>query len=246
MHIETQAIVLKTMEYSESSVIARIFTRELGYRSYIINGVRKRRQSRKAAMYRPMNMLHLTAMDNNPEKLQRVKEEGFEFRYQDLPFNVVKSAIGLFCIEVLHNCINDLLPHQSLYDFVADFYQKLDNTANPGAIFYLYFLIRLSDHLGFSPTSNYSAQNRHFCIDKAMFTPYTGSSQQVQYIIEEKASHDLFRLLETDMQEFDKIKLGRSASKEVLDCLLLYYKYHLENFRNLKSLRVLETVFSPS
>jgi DNA repair protein RecO (recombination protein O) len=40
MVIKTRGIVLRAIKYSETSVIADIFTEQFGLRSYIISGVR--------------------------------------------------------------------------------------------------------------------------------------------------------------------------------------------------------------
>ena len=40
MLLSTPGLVLHTTPYSESSVVAKVFTRQLGVRSYIIKGVR--------------------------------------------------------------------------------------------------------------------------------------------------------------------------------------------------------------
>ncbi|MDR2283209.1 MAG: recombination protein O N-terminal domain-containing protein, partial [Sphingobacterium sp.] len=38
---KTKGIALKTTNYSESSIVAQIFTENLGLQSYLINGARK-------------------------------------------------------------------------------------------------------------------------------------------------------------------------------------------------------------
>ena len=58
MIIQSQAIVLKSFSYSETSIIARCFTREMGKISVIIRGA-KRKNSPNAAYFQPANYLDL-------------------------------------------------------------------------------------------------------------------------------------------------------------------------------------------
>lgn len=245
MQVDTPAIVLKIMNYSESSIIARIFTRDLGYRSYIINGIRRKKQSQKSALYRPMNIIRLIAFDKNPEKLQRIKESTYEVRYEDLPFNVRKSAIGFFCIEILTNCLKDLVPHQELFDFVSMFYKELDEAEMPKANYYLFFAVKIYAFMGVSPVNNYSELNNLFNIQKAQFTKEDYRSIS-EYQSNEKTSFLLSQFLESDWTNFNNISVSRAEAKQLLNVIIKYFKYHIENFKDLKSLSVLETIFSPA
>ena len=49
MIIKTRGIILRTVKYSETSVIADIFTEGAGLRSYIISGMRARDRSHAAS-----------------------------------------------------------------------------------------------------------------------------------------------------------------------------------------------------
>ena len=64
--LSTQALKLHTTEYSESSVIAKIFTRQLGVRAYILKGVRKGGSKTKQNLLQPLSHLDLVVY-NNPK-----------------------------------------------------------------------------------------------------------------------------------------------------------------------------------
>ena len=44
MYSQTKGIVLSSVKYSESSIICKVYTAKLGLQSYIVNGVRKRKE----------------------------------------------------------------------------------------------------------------------------------------------------------------------------------------------------------
>ena len=243
MQVNTVAIVLKTMNYGESSIIVRLFTRALGYRSYIINGVRRKKQNKKAALYRPMNIVRILCRDQSPEKLQRIQESYYEITYNELPFDVVKSAIGLFCIEVLTNTLKDLSPHQELFDFVQHFYIHLDNVTKSNAKIYLFFLSQLTDHLGIAPLQNHSKKRSHFVLNKGYFQEEYNLSHE-DHILSKNSSQHLADFLTSDINSYMEIGINRSDARDLLQGLIRYYQYHIENFQPLKSLSVLETIFS--
>ena len=72
--LSTPALVLHTTEYSESSVIAKVFTRQLGVRSYILKGVRKGGSRTKRNLLQPLSYLDMVVYANPKTTLNYVKE----------------------------------------------------------------------------------------------------------------------------------------------------------------------------
>ena len=64
--LSTPALVLHTTQYKETSVIAKIFTRQLGVRSYILKGVRKGGSRTKQNLLQPLSYLDLVVYNNPP------------------------------------------------------------------------------------------------------------------------------------------------------------------------------------
>jgi DNA repair protein RecO (recombination protein O) len=65
---KTQGIVINYVKYKESSIIAKIYTKEFGIQSYIENGVRSARAKNKIALFQPLTLLDLVIYH---------KEEGY-------------------------------------------------------------------------------------------------------------------------------------------------------------------------
>ena len=60
MTLSTPGLVLHTTPYAESSVVAKVFTRQLGLRSYIIKCVRGRSGRVKQKLLQPLSSLDST------------------------------------------------------------------------------------------------------------------------------------------------------------------------------------------
>ena len=74
MLVSTPGFVLHTTHYGESSVIAKVFTRLLGARSYIIKGVRGNSARVKQNLLQPLSCLDMVVYDNPKTELNHVKE----------------------------------------------------------------------------------------------------------------------------------------------------------------------------
>lgn len=79
MLVNTRAIVLNTLKYGESQVIADLLTEEYGRLSFIISVTRSRRSVRKTPMLQPLTILSV-CFDHRPQRrLGRIKEATVAF-----------------------------------------------------------------------------------------------------------------------------------------------------------------------
>ena len=90
--------------YSESSVVAKVFTRHLGLRSYIIKGVRGRSGKVKQNLLQPLSALDMVVYDNPRTELNYIKEisprHPEAFMQQDN--HAVAHSLRFFMTEVLY------------------------------------------------------------------------------------------------------------------------------------------------
>ncbi len=73
---KTKGIVLKTVKYGETSLIATLYTELFGIQSYLVSGVRTstRKGPGKANLFQPAAILDLVVYHNELKHLQRIRE----------------------------------------------------------------------------------------------------------------------------------------------------------------------------
>ena len=69
-----QGIVLRSVKYSESSVICDVYTRELGLRTYIASGVRSKKSNISPNWVRPMALVEAVVYHREKKDINRIKE----------------------------------------------------------------------------------------------------------------------------------------------------------------------------
>src|ERR1051325_3418419 len=99
---KTKGIVLRTVKYGETSVIATLYTEMFGIQSYIIKGVRQtsKKGSSKAPYFQPGAMLEMEVYHNDLKNLQFIKEYQWSYLYNSLFFDVIKNAVAMYMIEL--------------------------------------------------------------------------------------------------------------------------------------------------
>ena len=111
--------MLHTTPYSESSVVAKVFTRQLGVRSYIIKGVRGRGGRIKQNLLQPLSSLDMVVYNNEKTDLNYIKELSPRnvSTYQQINVSI-ENALRFFMTEVLYKALREAEPMPALFDYV--------------------------------------------------------------------------------------------------------------------------------
>lgn len=96
MLITTKGVVLRHYKYSDSSVIAKIYTADYGLQSFIIRGVRSGKSKNKASYLQPLSLVQLTAQYQEKKNLHTVRSIQLDILYSSLPFDIAKTSIAFF------------------------------------------------------------------------------------------------------------------------------------------------------
>src|SRR5688572_1364731 len=147
----TRGIVLKSVKYSETSVISTVYTRKFGRQTYMINGVRSVKSRNRQTLVQPLTLLEMVVYYRSNKNIQRIKEISFHHLFTSLPFNIIKSSQGLFLSEVMMKVLREEEKDEIIYDFLENEIIRLDELEKPDPDFQLIFLTRFAEHFGFGP-----------------------------------------------------------------------------------------------
>ncbi len=189
MLLSTPGLVLHTTPYSESSVVVKVFTRQLGVRSYIIKGVRGRggRVKRKLgdqsganlSLLQPLTCLDMVVYNNEKTDLNYIKELSprhsstvSSFHSLSLPsHSPIENALRFFMTEVLYKALREAEPMPALFDYIEKINTQTLKQSNTQAISHLpiSFLLTVARHLGIEPLDNYSPRESFFDLQEGRF-----------------------------------------------------------------------------
>jgi len=234
----TKGIVLHTLKYSETSLIVKIFTENLGLQSYLIRSVRNKKSKMKAGIFQPLSVLEFVAYYKKKSKLQTIKEIINCFQFNGISNDIKKSSIAIFIAEILNKSIREEEQNKSLFEFIFNSVKALDEKEGKISDFHLFFLLDLSKHLGIYPNNNYNSTNVFFNLYDGLF--HENQPEHSYFIPKElgKYFHEMI-----DINKRDTIEINPATRKELINKLLDYYSIHLNGFKNIKSHIVFEEIF---
>jgi DNA repair protein RecO (recombination protein O) len=242
MLIKCKAIVLKTVDYSENSVVLKCFTDTHGIQSYMVNGVRSKKGAIKPSHLLPLSLLELESYHQQNKSLQRIKELRCVPQLKSIHFDLLKSSIGIFMAEVIHKIIKDENhSDQSLFTFLYNSIQILDLQSDRIVNFPIHFLAHFTKYLGFNPKGIYAETSNGFDTHEGIFELYDNRNPyQLTPILSQKLS----LLLQTNMMDGNNIDITYDQRTQLLESLIDYYKKHIEGVLDIKSHKVLAEVLS--
>lgn len=236
-----KGIVLKTTNYSESSVVVQIFTNKFGIQSYLINGVKKPKAKISINVLQPLHLLDLVVYHKTNSSLQRVSELRPSPIFRSIPYDVVKSTITIFLNEVLHKSIRQQTEDEQLFAFIFNAIAWFDETEKVSVNFHLSFLMKLTRFLGFAPNEIVKPTDKYFDLQEGAFVFMPPAHP---YFIEREEAEQLILLFQTSFDKINDVKLSNVKRRILLDKILIYYALHTASFGQIRSHQILEEVLS--
>ena len=241
----TKGIVLRTVKYGETSLIAAIYTELFGLQSYLINGVRtsSKKGPGKASLFQPGAMLDMIVYHHDLKNLQRIKEFKWGQLYQHIFSNVLKNAVALFMVELLSKTIKQPEQNTDLFYFIEDAFIHLDEAEqNVVANYPLFFALHLAALFGLRFSDDYTPQNAFLDLQEGQFV----HEQPIHpYFLADPFSNTTSQLLKTQQpHELSAIHLNQEARRILLNAYQQFYALHIQDFGTMKTLPVLQEVLS--
>lgn len=240
MIISSRGIVFRTLKYGESSLILDIYTEALGLRSYIFSGVRTGKSRAQAALCQLTYLLDIIAYEREDKELNRMKEVRPAHIYTTIPFDIKKSAVGLFMLEVARKTIREREQNPALFTYLWQQFCFLDSSQQPVSNLHLSFLLTLAPHLGFAPMNNYSEHRPYFNLREGIFEERPPLDHL--WFFDPSQSVLLHQLLNTPCEACHEIPISRKERQHLLDGLLEYYRLHTDSLHHLNTHQIFKEI----
>lgn len=232
----TRGVVLRVLRYKEDALIADIYTERHGTVAFVVKVPKSRKASLHTQLLRPLHILELDFEMRPNQAMQRIKEMRLAVAYSSLPYDPVKSSIAFFLAEVLSHALRHEASNPPLLEFLQVSLQWLDLADGNVSNFHLVFLIQLTRHLGFWPDVESVDGSHYFDLQEGASReepPLRGGFLTPQ----EAVWLPIFARLRYGSMHL--IHLSREQRAHVVDLIVHYYRLHVAEFPELKSLGVL-------
>ncbi|NPD92573.1 DNA repair protein RecO [Xylanibacter muris] len=240
MKIKTQAIIIRTVKFGESKLIVDAFTDVEGRMSFIIPLPKSAKAKLRRQFFQPLMLLELDCDIRERARLQKITDARICFPFVSLPLQPVKMSLAMFISEFLCYALRGEQANNPLFAYVSDSIKWLDSAVDGYANFHLAFLMRLSRFLGFYPNLEdycegccFDLRAAGFCLVEPSHHDFLSPSEAGKIIV----------MMRMDFGTMHLYKMSRAERNRMVDIIISYYRIHIPDFPELKSLDVLRELF---
>ncbi len=144
------AIVLRVVDFSESSCVVTLFTRELGKISGLAKGARRPKSPFEAALDL-LALVRLVFLHKSSGALDILTEARLERRFRAAASDLSSLYAAYYVIELLDALTDEADPHPELFDAADEALQALNGAGCDVAAEVLRFEMQLLRRLGHAP-----------------------------------------------------------------------------------------------
>lgn len=222
-------------------MIVDMFTRQYGRLSFIVSMPKTAKSKMKKQFFQPLSLLEIEADIRQKVQLQKLKDVRLATPFTSIPFHPHKLSMALFLAEFLYHALRSEQRNELLYDYVESSIQWLDGQDSQFANFHLVFLMRMSRFLGFYPNlDNYKAGD-YFDLRESVFLP---SPPVHRYFLYPEEAEKVQLMMRMDFPTMHLFQMSHGERNRLLEVSLLYYRLHLPDFPEMKSITVLQELYA--
>lgn len=229
MIVNTEAIVLKSIKFGDSSIISHIFTKSDGKISVIAKGARSSK-SKFLGLLEPMNYISVSYYKKSQKDLHTLSETEKIIDFHKISTSLNHLACGLMFIESLNQTLEAYESNHLVFELSINFLSLLNNLQSnpfPAFIKSQILLLKLIGYEFFltSDLSNISQK----CYISSENGSVSNSRDSINFIKFEKQSYKkMINIYEKDLNDCSDIIMTSNEFNEIVNFFVNYFGYHLD------------------
>lgn len=247
----TDAIVLNRYMMGDSSLLVTVYTREFGKIKVVARGARKSKTQRASAL-EPFTHVTITFRQKAHRELQTLSEVDVLTVFQHLSEDLTKMSYAGAVAELTNRLVIGEEPSVDLFDLILQTLNELNrHPPDAGEVLFWGFQLRFAMDFGYAPQFVKCAGcGQTLDSPDVRFSPILGgvlcsqcfSQDADAFSISMGTAKLLARLQHLPLDRLSRFKSSRLSQREITRVIRSFFLYHMEDARELKSLRFLQSL----
>ncbi len=239
--LSSESIVLRIIDYSDTSLIVRLFTEQFGKVTVIAKGARRIKQA-VAGILQPPNHITVWYQHKDGRDIQTLIKTEFAERYIGLTADLARSTTALLTVEMLDRAVHDSDAHPILFRLITSTLHQLDQGRTEVTVLLHFYQLHLARQLGFGPVLSNCAQCGQVLntasLDKTTGSLLCSNCRPPEGIrLDRPALEYLMALSNTHISKLIDLQPGKKAARQAENFLLDHLFYHVDGMSSLKSIK---------
>ncbi len=259
MLTKTDAIVLKSMKYGDTSKIVSFYTRRYGKLKGIAKGARRANNKFGSAL-EPFSLVSLVFYRKENRELHLISQCDSIDSYRKLHDDLDRLMAGLAVLELVDRLTHGEEENQPLFALLSETLSALNEAARNYQSLQRAFQLKCAALFGFAPALDVCGVcGRSLTGDEALaqvgFQLTDGAivctaclrsrkmaASPVQLTISAPALRILQKIASAPMDRVPAVVYNDRVGNELDEALRLYFRYHFEYAKDLRSLNLLKSI----
>ncbi|MCH8171008.1 MAG: DNA repair protein RecO [Bacteroidetes bacterium] len=241
--VKTKAVVLKKINYGDSSIIASLYSENLGRISAILKGARKSK-TKQGFIIDPINLVEIVLYNKMNREVQLISSSDLLSNYSNIKEDIEKLKYAYATIELIQNLTVEGEKDLRLFKGLVKIFE-LFNTSNefPGVIFCRFFFFFIKE-LGYQFSlkkctvcgkEDISNEDYIFNFETGLLCP----NCKKDYLSTVEINQELFNFFACLRSNKKIINNVEKLSSKAVYFMETYLKYHINTFKGLKSIKLI-------
>jgi DNA repair protein RecO (recombination protein O) len=243
--LKTKAIILNGWRFRETSKILSLYTRNYGKVKVIAKGAFSQKSKFRGCLE---NLTHIQVVyyDKRTRDIQLLSQVDLINPFIHILGDLERTTLGLAIVELVDKAVIGEEPFPHVFDLLVSVLKLLDEGKGfiEGALWF--FEGKFIDLMGYKPTWDSCLKCNHSLSSVGgFFQPHNGGLLCNRcgrvgggLVVRGETLEILYWLQKCSLEEVNSLNPSSTEKMEIRKMFNFYFKSHIENFRNLKSLGI--------
>ncbi len=245
--LKSDGIVLKSIPYGESSKIVTILTRDHGKVTMLARGARDTR-SKFGGSLELFNLISMIYYEKESREIQYLSEVSIIEHFFEIRNQAERLMAAISVLEIANRSVHGNEDCHAIYELVARVLGYLNKKDKPVPNPVLYFMIQVSELLGFrieavhcpdcEDVMNHPEHFFHIERGRIVCRQCPVQPSMFSFPVSREAVGVLRQLIQSRGNGIDNMIISRQAQQELFAAVLNHLQYHVEEIRHLNTLPI--------
>lgn len=239
MIVKSDAIVMKTVDYSESSIIATLFTKEKGKIAVIAKGARKPK-NKFAAFLVVGQLLEVVVYNKESRSVQTLSDVSYSRKLNSFRIDIEKMALMMMTLELSNQVLHDNEVNIPLFNFLMKTLVWVDKQTDVPVQLFPYLQLRIAEYIGIGVQymNSEDSNGGYLNISSGLLSPQKEDDHA------ERLSSLQFAFIKKSLHSANasvlRIVMSPSELKKLIQILDKYFIYHVEGMKPRRSDKIFD------
>ncbi len=235
----SKAIVLRCIDYQESSRIVTVLSQAHGKIALLARGAKKPK-SRLAGVIEVGNILEITYYYKPLRNVQTLSQASINYQSLNFRKDFERASILYATLELIALLIHENEENEELFLFANSFISWLGELTETFPAIMPYVQVRLAQIVGVSLVDQSSSEDETVFLNISSGALSPQPDSELAYKLTRKQAEFLKKATTSRNKEIFKTGLANSELKQLIHHLDVYFKYHIDGFKDRRTDSIFE------